>query len=99
MVLRAAVTGGALSGVALGLIGSLQPDSHLHLAGSLWAGYRALATWPDGSLLTAFVWTWALVAVCLFVALRRQEKRRRAAACALAAETEDRTDEEELCLS
>lgn len=98
MVLRAVVTGAALSAVTIGVIGSLQPDTPLHLPASPWGDYRALATAPDVSLPVVFAWTWLLVAVCLFAALRKREKRRAGIrAVTAAAEMENRTEEMTPC--
>lgn len=97
MVLRAVITGAALSAVTVGVIGSLQPDTPLHLPASPWGDYKALATATDVSLPVVFAWTWLLVAVCLFAALRKRERQRaRIREMAAALEMEDLSNDEEM---
>jgi uncharacterized BrkB/YihY/UPF0761 family membrane protein len=93
---RAILMGIMLSAVAVGLIGSLQPDTPVHLSRNPLADYRALATAPDVSLLVTYLWTAFLVGACLFVSAWHQEKRCRARALLLAeaAEPEEITEEE-----
>jgi hypothetical protein len=99
VLMRAAViTGILLSGLAAGLIGSLEPDTSVHLSRNALADYRALATAPDVSLLVTYLWTASLVGACLFVSTWRTEKRRRGRLLAEAEVQQDIT-EEEACLS